>query len=388
VRALAPFRQLLARRSERTGRWDDAERHYRAAVRAAPDRLRPWLRLVRLLERRNRRPALEEVLAAAAALFPDEPRFVVPYLEHRLDSGAWAEVRSEADRLRAYPNEELRRFAQALDDALVAEARFAASARPDTARLRAWWPRRPYPGNLGDVLTPFIVEAIAGVPPRRAPPEAAGVLMMAGSTIDKAGPGTVVWGTGTLRRDTMVCPTARFHAVRGPITRAAVIRSGGVCPAVYGDPGLMLPRLYRPSVPRRWRLGLIRHYQHRPLRLRLEGVREIEILRVGTAGVRAFVDELLACEAILSSSLHGVVLAHAYGVPVRWITFSTAERSLSGDGGKFADHFAAVGLDLPAPLDLSAHPVLDADRLAPLALAQPAPRFDAGSLWRSCPLPT
>jgi hypothetical protein len=315
---MAQIRLGLAQRNEAAGRWAEAKRDLRAAVRQAPDWPKPYRRLARLLARREDETELADLLAEAAAHFPDDPKLAVPHLERRLDAGDVDAVRPAVARWRDHRDGRLRAFAEAAEAACAAEDRFRASGRPEEARPRAWWPRRPYPGNVGDVLTPFIIEAVTGMPPRHA--SAGEGLLMAGSTIDRAGPSTVVWGTGTLRRDVAVCPTARYHAVRGPITRAVVLRSGAACPDVYGDPGLVLPRLYRPTVRPRWRVGLVRHYQHRPLHLRLEGVREIEILRCEPEGVRAFIDDLLACEAIVSSSLHGLILAHAYGVPARWAT--------------------------------------------------------------------
>jgi hypothetical protein len=46
----------------------------------------------------------------------------------------------------------------------------------------------------------------------------------------------------------------------------------------------------------------------------------------------------------VSSSLHGIILAHAYGIPVAWTEFSTG---LKGDGVKFLDHYASVGITDP-----------------------------------------
>lgn len=51
--------------------------------------------------------------------------------------------------------------------------------------------------------------------------------------------------------------------------------------------------------------------------------------------------EITECETIISSSLHGIICAHAYNIPAAWVQFSN---KLKGDNIKFFDHYAALGL--------------------------------------------
>lgn len=229
-------------------------------------------------------------------------------------------------------------------------------------RPALWWMEQPYPGNFGDVLNPYVVEKLSGLPPRFVP-KGDGILAI-GSVIKFARAGTRVWGSGTPRLTDVLASDADYRAVRGPLTRQLVLESGGTVPEVYGDPAMLLPLIKAPA-PKRHKLGLIRHYTHveQPLTLSDEVV-EIDLMRIGYDDLDAFIDELTACEAIISSSLHGLIVAQAYGIPTRRAVFGASDAQIPGDGTKFTDHYTAFGIDEPEPLDLSVHTALGAESAA------------------------
>jgi Polysaccharide pyruvyl transferase len=269
-------------------------------------------------------------------------------------------------------------FARALSSRIKMEERAAALKLRREDRPRLWWMEQPYPGNLGDILNPYVIEKLTGMPPVMSP-RGVGALVI-GSVIKFAREGTKVWGAGTPRMTDELHPHADYRAVRGPLTRQLVLKSGGVCAEVYGDPAWFMPRIYNPTVAKDSALGLIRHISHADRSIKIDGVKEISVERVGDEEIEAFVRELVSCERIISTSLHGVILAHAYGIPAEWAAFLDSGKQIAGDGTKFQDYFRSVGIDEDrVPLDLTSFERID-DGLARFVTTLPYRQIDLAKL--------
>lgn len=203
---------------------------------------------------------------------------------------------------------------------------------------RAWWSRAPAPGNLGDVLAPIVLEGL-GVPVRWTN-EREAELFSIGSVVSKVRAGQKVWGSGVMWHADRPDPGAEYLAVRGPVTRECVLANGGECPEIYGDPALTLPLFYDEPVEKKYAFGVVPHY------VDLEAARFAgfeNVISPLTADPLAVVDRIRECRMIASSSLHGIIVAHAYGIPAGWLRLSDG---LDGDDSKFRDYAEAVGTRL------------------------------------------
>lgn len=230
-------------------------------------------------------------------------------------------------------------------------ARAAVRLDPDIV-VGYWWRRHR---NFGDEFTPLLVREMHGRTPVHVDDLPAGfsgrLLMGVGSILQqRADDRMVVWGSGLIAPDReMKAPPASVHAVRGPLTRRALLQQGLECPRVFGDPALLYPRFHSPRRPaRRYGLGIIPHLVDRDhgevRRFRDDaGARIIDVQR----HPHAVIADVLSCRAIASSSLHGLIVAIAYGVPAVWVDFSG---KVMGGGFKFRDFFASIHADAPAPL--------------------------------------
>ena len=184
-----------------------------------------------------------------------------------------------------------------------------------------------------------------------------------------------------MSRDDWIDPAARILAVRGPLTRERALECGADCPPVYGDPALLLPMFYAPGEPKqRARIAVVPHYFDKPFvfaRWRPPSVCKLIDIQ---GRIETVIDDVVGCDHILSSSLHGLIVAHAYGVPALWVRFGDR---LIGDGSKFADYLRSVHMPVDEPILLDVR-TFDLERqLSRVPSARP--RIDTTALWNCCP---
>lgn len=161
-----------------------------------------------------------------------------------------------------------------------------------------------------------------------------------GSILQRADAGSIIWGAGFLSNSRKLNITPKkICAVRGKLTRNIILGQGIDCPEVYGDPALLYPKYYKPDIKKKYRLGIIPHY--------IDATNEWfktntskEVLKIDIlAGINNVVDQILSCDMIASSSLHGIIAADAYGIPSKWLEFSD---KVIGGGFKFQDYYSSV----------------------------------------------
>lgn len=209
-------------------------------------------------------------------------------------------------------------------------------------RAAYWWQPKNGAVNVGDYLAKVIVQAMLGLRDldlldkrdrRRR-------LFSIGSVLHNARDGEAVWGSGIngkIPQERHRFRELDVRAVRGPLTRDWLQARGIAVPAVYGDPALLMPLFFPASLiggGARRPLLVVPHFNEPADKY--AAYRE----HLVTPDVKplAFVRALLAAELVVSSSLHGVILAEAYGIPAVYLDSGNGEHRF-----KYDDYYRGTG---------------------------------------------
>lgn len=163
-----------------------------------------------------------------------------------------------------------------------------------------------------------------------------------GSIMDKATLKCTVCGSGIISPRHPISKPGSVCWVRGPMTRELLLKLSVPCPKIYGDPTLLLPFIITPRLsPKAFTLGFIPHYvdKNTPGSKQLAdmGAHFIDIRNYRT--YQNFVDNITSCQYIISSSLHGIIVADAYNIPAYHIKLSN---NVIGSDFKFRDYYLSV----------------------------------------------
>jgi len=170
-------------------------------------------------------------------------------------------------------------------------------------------------------------------------------LVGAGSILqDLNYPWGVVWGSGFITDDLVGLGSAPVEplcvlALRGPYSWDIARMLGWEAPELFCDPGLLISMMY-PVRPKRYEVGFVPHYWHAAAVCNHRFSDDVKLIDVSQT-VQTVAEELSACRTVISTSLHGIVAAHAFGIPWVW---AKMEPSLIGDGFKFHDFMDGMGI--------------------------------------------
>lgn len=227
-----------------------------------------------------------------------------------------------------------------------------------------WW--RPADGgfNLGDELTSLLLSRKYNVEHSHSKMETADLVGVGSSlgwiwerpSVASRKNTLSVVGAGFMSQRAPMEPLdfLKIYSVRGLLSKNALGKLGrGVS---IGDPGLLCSDLHEPQRFIKHKYGVILHHQkvdNTELIQRFNGL-PVEFLDIRTADYNDFIDKMASCEIIISQSLHGLILADAYGIPNVWLNLGSLH---SGGEYKFYDYFSSVSR--PFNLQISAIPKTD-----------------------------
>lgn len=168
-------------------------------------------------------------------------------------------------------------------------------------KLKSYWWRGEGFTNFGDEIGHLILEKL-GYEIEWAPVTEADIVTT-GTVLNVANfhckQDLAVWGSGL--GNPADISRFRILALRGQLTAQGM-------DVPLGDPALLVPRFW-PPYPKRYKIGLVRHYVDQT-----EYPFEAEEIDP-TLPVDEVLKKISQCDFIVSSSLHGCIVAKAYGIP-------------------------------------------------------------------------
>lgn len=168
-----------------------------------------------------------------------------------------------------------------------------------------------------------------------------------GSIIFSGNKKSLIWGSGFMSQKEQ-CEYGIIHAVRGYLSLEKIheqIAKGSrvklADKVAVGDPGLLLPLFIAPS-DKKYRVGIVPHFSEFAFFKEKYGDK-YHIIDLRSTDIESVTNEITSCEYIFSTSLHGIIVAHAYGIPALWMEYTGLEEETNGF--KFYDYFSSVGIE-------------------------------------------
>lgn len=236
--------------------------------------------------------------------------------------------------------------------------------------------------NFGDLIAPWLISQITqrdtvNIKNQSGHCKVTG-LCTAGSLLTMIDRPLHIWGAGTISSLTRTSASRirphtphQIYAVRGELTRTVMASIGWNAPRVYGDPALLLPKFHSPTSPQGPGLRVCPHFSHKPFFSRLSDRQDLWILDV-QEDPKAVVDQIAGAAVCISTSLHGLIVAQAYGVPYVWLHENA--NPLSGTNFKFDDFFTTLR-ERPAECAVASLWGLTADDLVVIASQATLPKL-------------
>lgn len=224
------------------------------------------------------------------------------------------------------------------------------------SNYNSWYRMKRHGGqpltNFGDELSPLVLQYVTGRRVQWAPAHKAQIIAV-GSILEYVNRRTDhqpwIWGTGLraepnpLALPQITATRERVLAVRGPLSREA-LGLGQDLP--IGDPGVLAPQLAKFTGVKKSGTLFIPHFRTWATEAGRSFLQKADHLgyKIANPSLRPIemISLIARSDFVFSSSLHGVIVAHALGIPVQLVSIPTSGRN--EPEFKYQDYFSSIGV--------------------------------------------
>ena len=201
--------------------------------------------------------------------------------------------------------------------------------------------------NFGDCLSPDILRYY-GLTPVYVPDDKNSDVLLAGTIlqwIDETFEGCII-GTGGLARHSF--NKAKILAVRGKLTHEHFLCFRDIGHVAYGDPGLLMSLVYPQEIEKIYELGIVPHFvdwDTECMKIWREKFRMNDnVIFISPIGnPKDVIEKIKSCHNIVSSSLHGLIIADAFHIPN--MRFVNRQTMCEGHDYKYDDYYSSLDID-------------------------------------------
>ena len=150
-----------------------------------------------------------------------------------------------------------------------------------------WWWKEEEDENFGDYLGPYIYQKITRKEVEFCEPEETdeNVLITVGSVMQYSKENVELWGTGIVETNREIEIPNKVHSVRGPISRKVLRDMGVPCPKKYGDPALIIPKIYTSDLKKKYKLSIVPNWiEHEEIKDYFSELNDVKVISLRVDG--------------------------------------------------------------------------------------------------------
>lgn len=166
-------------------------------------------------------------------------------------------------------------------------------------------------------------------------------LFSVGSVLHFSKTGDHIWGSGwngNISEKEFKSRNLKVHAVRGPLTAEFLTARKIEVPDVYGDPALLIPHIFK----NRFKPNPENDYVFVPSLNDFPLLNDLANVVSPMRGWNSIIDAIVKSKLVLASTLHGIIVAEAFGIPARYVRLNPTD-----DLFEYKDYYLGSGRKEP-----------------------------------------